>query len=116
MYCFDKSRRLLKKHEYDDVFQQPKKLITPGFILLYRPNTLGYARLGLAISKKALAKAHDRNQVKRLLRETFRVRKLPAVDIVVLAKQGLATLKNGVTAETLGAVWDKLSITNPMVD
>ena len=108
MYCFDKTRRLLKKSDYDNVFQEAKKLVTSEFIILYRENSVGHARLGLALSKKIIARAHDRNRVKRLLRETFRTRSLPPVDIVVLARNGVAKVKNSVVIAKLSTVWDKL--------
>jgi ribonuclease P protein component len=43
------------------------------------------ARLGLVVGKRALARATERNRAKRVLRETFRLRRqgLPSVDIVV---------------------------------
>ena len=71
MNTFSKSKRLLKKEDYDSVFSQSKKLSTQEFIILYCNNTIGHARLGLAIAKKNIPKAHDRNRLKRLLRETF---------------------------------------------
>jgi ribonuclease P protein component len=108
VYCFDKTRRLLKKSEYDDVFSQATKIVTPDFIVLYRDNVVGHARLGLALSKKAIAKAHDRNRVKRLLRETFRTRFLPAIDIVILARRGVANVENPKIVSKLGTLWDKL--------
>ena len=108
MYCFDKTRRLLIKSDYDNVFQGAKKLVTSEFIILYRENTIGHARLGLALSKKTIAKAHDRNRVKRMLRETFRTRSLPAIDIVILARNGVAKVKNTIIIAKLTTVWDKL--------
>lgn len=108
MYCFDKSRRLLKKSDYDFVFDQAKKLVSTEFIFLYRDNTLGHARLGLAISKKKMSKAHDRNRAKRLLRESFRVRCLPSVDIVVLARTNFSKVQNAVINQNLSHTWDKL--------
>lgn len=109
MYCFDKTRRLLKKSDYDHVFAQAKKIVTPEFIVLHRANTLGYARLGLALSKKALAKAHDRNRIKRLLRETFRTKELPAFDLIFLARQGLALQDSKTLSAKLGMIWNKLT-------
>jgi ribonuclease P protein component len=43
------------------------------------------ARLGLVIGKRAVRRAVDRNRAKRVLRETFRIRRreLASVDIVV---------------------------------
>lgn len=108
MYCFDKTRRLLTKSDYDNVFQEAKKLVTSEFIVLYRENTVGHARLGLALSKKMIAKAHDRNRIKRMLRETFRARCLPSVDIVILARSGVSKVKNTIIIAKLGTLWDKL--------
>ena len=108
VHGFNKTRRLLNKSDYDDVFNQAQKVVTPEFIVLYRNNTIGHARLGLALSKKTIAKAHDRNRVKRLLRETFRNRLLPAVDVVILARRGVANVENSKMINKLGNIWDKL--------
>lgn len=109
MYHFDKSRRLLTKNDYDFVFNQAKKVVTPHFTILYRDNLVGHARLGLALSKRVIAKAHDRNRIKRILRETFRTTsQLSAVDIIVLAKSGVAKVENAVLICNLGQAWNKL--------
>jgi ribonuclease P protein component len=99
---------LVKKSDYDHVFTQAKKMVTPDFVILYRENLKGEARLGLAISKKIIAKAHDRNRIKRAVRETFRKRTLPAVDIIVLARHGLRTIEKSQVTSKLSSVWDKL--------
>jgi len=108
MYCFDKSRRLLNKSDYDCVFNESRKIITPNFVVLYKKNVLGHARLGLALSKKSISKAHDRNRVKRLLRETFRTASLPAFDIIILAKLGAFKRQHSLTVAKLGELWDNL--------
>jgi ribonuclease P protein component len=108
VHCFDKTQRLLKKSDYDYVFNQATKLVTSHFIILYRENDVGHARLGLALSKRVIAKAHDRNRIKRLVRESFRTRCLPAVDIVILAKNGIAKVQNSVIIAKLSQAWDKL--------
>ena len=109
MFSFKKTQRLLKKSEYDHVFVQAKKFVTADFVLLYRENDLGYARLGLALSKKMIAKAHDRNRLKRLLRECFRQTQLPAVDIVFLARTGVAKQTNSGINSKLSKTWEKLT-------
>lgn len=91
------------------MFEQPKKIITPEYILLFRKNNLEYARLGLALSKKMIAKACDRNRLKRLLRESFRQNKLPAVDVVFLARQGIAKKVNKTINARLSTTWEKLT-------
>ena len=110
MNRFDKTRRLLKKSDYDHVFSQAQKMVTAEFIVLYRENTIGHARLGLALSKKMIAKAHDRNRVKRMLRVTFRTSELlPAIDIIVLARQGVSKVQNSIIIARLSKAWNKLS-------
>jgi ribonuclease P protein component len=90
------------------VFNQAKKLVTSDFIVLYRENNVGQARLGLALSKKMIAKSHDRNRIKRMLRESFRTRSLPAIDIIFLARHGVASVQNSVIFTKLNQAWDKL--------
>lgn len=109
-FGFDKGSRLLKKVEYDFVFSQADRIGTPEFVILYRDNSLGHARLGLTLSKKVVAKAHDRNRLKRLLRETFRLNKqLPAIDLVILAKHGVAKVPSSTIVKNLSKSWNKLS-------
>ncbi len=61
------------------------------------------ARLGLVIAKRVIAKAHDRNRIKRALRERFRQRRkeLPQWDLVV-------QLTNAASAAQVRAAFEKL--------
>jgi ribonuclease P protein component len=110
VFGFDKTRRLLKKSEYDFVFGKANKTATPEFIILHRDNSLGYARLGLALSKKMVAKACQRNRLKRVIRESFRNRPLPAMDIIFLARSGAANVDNKQISINLSKTWDKLTV------
>lgn len=103
---FPRTRRLLKKSEFDDVFAQAKKIVTPGLVIFYRDNVLGQSRLGLALSKKIFPKAHDRNYLKRRLRETFRKALLPPIDIVVVGRAN--RVKHTITSLQLGKIWESL--------
>jgi ribonuclease P protein component len=108
MHNFDKSRRLLTKAEFDAVFKLAKKKVIPGFVVLYRPNQLTHARLGCVLSKRMLAKAHQRNRIKRVLRESFRQQILPGFDVIFLARHGLAKNKNADITTRLSDVWNEL--------
>lgn len=57
-----------------------------SLLFLASRNDLGFNRLGLVISKKNLPRAVDRNRVKRVIRESFRTRQLPGLDVVALAR------------------------------
>ena len=54
------------------------------------------ARLGLAIAKKQVRLATQRNRLKRLVRETFREHRaeLAGLDLVVMARAGAAAADN----------------------
>lgn len=108
MYAFTKKNRLLTKHHFDAVFSQARRIAAPEFTILYRENTLGTSRLGMVVPKKVLAKAHDRNRLKRLIRESFRTHQVPEVDIVFLAKKNIGNLDNAELLSQLGRVWLKL--------
>ena len=56
------------------------------------PNESGQARLGLAIAKKTIPHAVDRNAIKRQIREVFRqYPQLPEMDIVALTRRSTQT-------------------------
>lgn len=106
MFKFPREKRLLKKSEFDLVFNKGKKIVSKDFIFFYIENNLTYARLGLAISKKRMSKAHDRQRVKRLIRETFRCCKLIHLDVVVIARQAVDKELNVSLNTQLRQVWD----------
>ncbi|QRP63916.1 ribonuclease P protein component [Rhodanobacter sp. FDAARGOS 1247] len=80
------------------------------FHMRFRENELGHARLGLAISKRVSKRAVERNRIKRLLRESFRrVRhQLPAVDMMVMAREQAAGVPGPQLLTELDALWKKL--------
>jgi ribonuclease P protein component len=80
------------------------------FHMRYRDNDLGHARLGLAISKRVSKRAVERNRIKRLLRESFRrVRhQLPAVDMMVMAREQAAGVPGPQLLAELDGLWKKL--------
>ena len=106
----EKAKGCLKKKEYSYVFDKAEQFKIKELLFLYRRNDLGYARLGLAIAKKNVAHAVERNYIKRVVRDTFRKSKLPAIDVVVLSR---SYLRHGVKEIALYSksikAWDKLS-------
>ena len=109
-HSFCKKKRLLKPKEYSYVFEKPYKISSGYFVILYRPNKLTYSRLGLVISKRRLALSVQRNRVKRLIRESFRLhqKKLIGLDIIVLANTKTATVSNELLYNRLDKKWIKL--------
>jgi ribonuclease P protein component len=77
--------RLVHKADFDRVFADNQRARTSYVMVMARPNQMGYPRLGMVIAKRLLARAVDRNRVKRCVRESFRLvlPELPACDFVV---------------------------------
>jgi ribonuclease P protein component len=70
--------------------------------MLGRPNARPHARLGLTISRRAAKRAVDRNKLKRLAREAFRMQQsLPCWDFVVMAKTGADRSEHRALRESL---------------
>ena len=77
--------RLVHKADFDRVFANNQRARTDYVMVMARPNQVGFPRLGMVIAKRLLARAVDRNRVKRCVRESFRqvLPELPACDFVV---------------------------------
>jgi ribonuclease P protein component len=92
------------------VFKQAGKSSDDLFTILWRPNGKGIARLGMAISKKNVRRAVDRNLVKRLTRESFRhhQRALRGIDLVVLGRRGLPKAERSEIRRSLGRHWENI--------
>lgn len=88
MLAFPAKIRLRKPREFDCVFQSGKRFIGFKCIFIVATSDRSYPRLGMAISKKKCPRSVDRNHVKRLIRERFRLNQhqLSGVDLVVLLK------------------------------
>ena len=101
--AFPRELRLLTPSQFTFVFQQPQRAGTPQITILGRLNSLGHPRIGLTVAKKNVRRAHERNRIKRLTRESFRLRQheLPAMDFLVVAKKGVADLDNRALSEAL---------------
>lgn len=99
---FPKALRLLTPAQFRWVFADATKFANRHWTLLVRKNYLPYPRMGLAISKKQAGKAHSRNRLKRLARETFRRHKqaLVGYDIVVLARKGVTEVDNATLVQS----------------
>lgn len=85
---FPRAARLLDKAQFDAVFAARRRQQSPLFLLHVAPAAHAHARLGLAIAKRVVPHASERNRIKRLARESFRhaSHSLPPFDLVLVAK------------------------------
>ena len=107
---FNKRARLLKPADYSRVFEKAIRSSDRLLTILAASNDLGYPRLGLAISKKNAKRAVDRNRIKRVIRESFRLRQLelPAADFVIMAKPVTKLADNQELFKSLEHHWNRL--------
>jgi len=110
---FSRQSRLLKPAQFKLVFQQPVRSGDDCFRILARANGIQRHRLGMAVSKKACARAVGRNRIKRVVRENFRNRMVGSttgntLDIVVLPTSAAVNQSNKRLDESLSAHWQRL--------
>tara|TARA_R110002094_G_scaffold3689_3_gene11917 strand:+ start:578 stop:952 length:375 start_codon:yes stop_codon:yes gene_type:complete len=109
---FPRSSRLLNAGDYRTVFNGATlKVSDRNLLILATPNQLSHPRVGLVIAKKNVRLAVQRNRVKRIIRESFRLQHsgLPNLDIVVLARKGMGDLDNPTLQRLIQNSWQRLS-------
>lgn len=108
---FSRELRLLTPSHFSYVFEDATPAVSPTFTILARTSQSDKPRLGITIAKKRVKRAHERNRLKRLIRESFRhkAKNLPSVDIIVIGKSGADQLSNQEVFNTLEKLWKKLS-------
>ncbi len=91
--------RLKRSRDFQAVYKRRVSWASPSLVLYVRvrtPRESNVSRLGFVISKKIAKRAHDRNRLKRRLREISRLSLLPAVarpfDALVVARTNAPSL------------------------
>jgi len=113
---FGREKRLLTPRHFKAVFDSPSgKAPGKNVLLLARANDLGHPRLGLVIGKKSVRLSVERNRLKRVIRDSFRLNQesLGALDIVVVARKGLGDLDNPELHQQFGKLWKRLARQRP---
>ena len=110
--CLPKRCKLLKAADYNYVFNNSVRSADRYFTVLARPNKLLLSRFGMAFSKKRVKFAVDRNRLKRISRESFRLLNSELdqinVDYVVLAGPGCTQASNQQLFDSLEQHWQRL--------
>ena len=107
-----RASRLNRSRDFARVFERPFRSHDRCFVVLCVANGLVHPRLGLAVSRRRVSWAHDRNRIKRQVRESFRLegKHLGGYDIVVLPQAQVARLDNPTLRASLTWHWSKLAI------
>jgi len=106
-----KDQTLSNSADYQRVFQQNKSLRDRYWLILWCPNDQDGPRLGIAVAKKKVKKAVQRNRLKRIIRESFRQNRklIGARDVIVLVNQGVEKAKNPELFASLTRMWKKVA-------
>lgn len=112
--AFSKHYRLLKTDEYSSVFGFRKALRSRHFLLHYRPRgaeEVPGARLGLVVAKRFLRRSVDRNLVRRIAREQFRLMRirLQSSDFVLRLATKPLLIDRRAMAQELQGLFSKLT-------
>jgi ribonuclease P protein component len=80
-------------------------------LVIATENNLGIARLGLAISRKNVKTATKRNQIKRIIRESFRINQqnLEGLDIVVTAHRASVEAEKRALKNSISNHWQRIT-------
>ncbi|WP_168895299.1 ribonuclease P protein component [Enterobacteriaceae endosymbiont of Donacia tomentosa] len=107
-FNFSKKKRLLTSLDFDFVFKNPNKIYSKYFIILSRKNKIKYSRIGIIISKKKIYKTCNRNRIKRIIREYFRLNQhlLCILDyIIIISNKKIINLNNLNFKNYLENIW-----------
>ncbi len=113
---FSREKRLLTPRHFKAVFDSPTgKVPGKNLLILARENGLDHPRLGLVIGKKSVKLAVQRNRLKRLMRDSFRLNQqlLAGLDIVIVARKGLGEVENPELHQHFGKLWKRLARSRP---
>lgn len=107
---FHRNNRLVIQTEFQSLFKKAHKVSHRFLKILYKKNNCLHGRLGLIVAKRVAKKAVTRNQIKRVIRESFRYHqeKLTGIDIIVIARQPCDTLSKQLLREGIDRLWEKL--------
>jgi ribonuclease P protein component len=103
-------RRLRRKPDFEAVYARGRRMGNGFFGVTARLNDEGRPRLGLAVASKMAGGSVERNRIRRVVRESFRLHQheLPAVDIVVSARARARGAGNHELRANIEELWRKV--------
>lgn len=90
-FGFSKTERLKSRKQIDELFAKGKSMAVFPVRVIYQfsPSDAGTLLVGVSASKRHFKKAVDRNRLKRLLREAYRLQKEELVQQVKSSKKAV---------------------------
>lgn len=102
--------RLRRKRDFDAAYARGRRLGDGFFAVTVTSNDTGAPRLGLSVAVRVAGGAVERNRIRRLIRESFRLHQeqFPALDLVVSARPKARDAAAPVLRASLAALWKKV--------
>lgn len=121
-FSFKKKERLRLKKDFDSVFQKGKSYANK-YIVMYvkereqhleeeRKKGFLESRIGI-ITKKKIGKAIERNRIRRLIREVFRLNKeklIKPLDMIIIVRIKMENMKYWQMEKIILDLWKKAKI------
>ncbi|MDR3490409.1 MAG: ribonuclease P protein component [Gammaproteobacteria bacterium] len=94
------------------MFDQSNKVAQRYLLALFKPNQKSHARVGIIVGKRVANQAVARNQIKRIVRESFRANyeRFQGLDIVIIARAQCDNLNKIQLREGIEQLWQKLAV------
>jgi len=104
-------RRLRRKADFEAAYARGRRFGNGFFAVTVYCNSLGWPRLGLAVAVRAAGGAVERNRIRRIVRESFRLHQheIPALDLVVSARPQARAAPGSELRASLAALWKKVT-------
>jgi len=106
-----RTARLLRPGDFAALRANARRVSSRHFKAEYQASPSGIARLGMAVSRRVSKRAVQRNRIRRVIRECFRLHRheLPTFDLLLIARTSAVEQTNEVLRDDLQILWQKLT-------
>ena len=111
-FRFPRQAKMVKTDDFSSVFNLRKRIASQHLVMRYRLNEVNLPRLGLIVSKKTAKFAVQRNYMRRVLRELFRLNQhnFPMIDLVIQVQKPFKKLEFMLIKQEFETLLLKLSV------
>jgi ribonuclease P protein component len=104
-------RRLRRKSDFEAAYARGRRFGNGFFAVTAYRNDKGWPRIGLAVASRTAGGSVERNRIRRVIRESFRLHQheLPAIDLVVSARARARDATGAELHASLATLWKKVS-------
>lgn len=109
-YTFPSSFRLKTKNQFRNIFHDAQRISGDYFLFFFKANTLGCPRLAIIVSKRSVRNAVDRNRLKRIIKESFRLHQhlISGYDVLIIVSKSIGRINNKELFQCLKKQWLQL--------